>query len=74
MDPSRNQPIPSTPRRNLSDSSGLNTVESGYEAKIYKFNNRKDDAVFSKDNCSCRYVTPNSMYTRANSSSKEEVR
>ena len=47
MDPSRNQPIPSTPRRNLSDSSGLNTVESGYEAKVYKFNNRKDDAVFS---------------------------
>ena len=27
----------------------LNTVERGYQAKVYKFNNRKDDAVFSKD-------------------------
>lgn len=26
-----------------------NTVESGYGGKVYKFNNRKDDAVFSKD-------------------------
>jgi hypothetical protein len=25
----------------------LNTVESGYRAKVYKFNNRKNDAVFS---------------------------
>jgi hypothetical protein len=24
----------------------LNTVERGYEAKVYKFNNRKDDALF----------------------------
>jgi hypothetical protein len=27
----------------------LNMVERGYQAKVYKFNNRKDDAVFSKD-------------------------
>jgi len=28
----------------------LNTVEGGCQAKVYKFNNRKDDAVFNKDN------------------------
>jgi len=27
----------------------LNTIEGGYRAKVYKSNNRKDDAVFSKD-------------------------
>jgi len=29
----------------------INKVEHGrgYQAKVYKFNNRKDDAVFSKD-------------------------
>jgi len=27
----------------------LNTAKRGYQAKAYKFNNRKDDAVFNKD-------------------------
>ena len=52
----------------------LNTVQGGCQAKVYKFNNRKDDVVFSKDNCCCRYVTPNSMYTRANSRTKKGAR
>jgi hypothetical protein len=45
------QTLPRSPtRREFSKHIRLNTVDRGYQAKVYKFNNRKDDAVFSNDN------------------------
>jgi hypothetical protein len=41
---------PSPTRREFRIVLRLNTVERGYQAKVYNFNNRKDDVFFSKGN------------------------